>query len=59
MRVSGDTTASKVGLVDGTKAVPASERRIRTVALPPEALLFLPALLPLGVGFALRLIRRR
>ena len=59
MRVGRDNAASKVGLVDGTKAVPASERQIRTVALPPEALLFLPALLPLGVGFALRLIRRR
>ncbi|MGH6886121.1 MAG: hypothetical protein ACREGK_08600 [Geminicoccales bacterium] len=37
----------------------ASTRQVRQVELPAAALLFLPALLPLAVGVALSISRRR
>jgi hypothetical protein len=40
-------------------AVEASERRIRVVAPPSEALLFLPALLPLAVAAGVKVVSRR
>jgi hypothetical protein len=59
MRVGGDTAATEVGLLEGSDPVPASERQIRIVTMPPEAILFLPAFLPLAVGIAVRFGRRR
>jgi len=58
MRVARDADATEIAMVDGGRPIPGSERRIRHVALPSEALLFLPALLPLAIGFAIRLRRR-
>jgi hypothetical protein len=56
MRLGGEPAVTKVALVtDGeSRAVAASERLVRYVSPPPGALLFLPALLPLAVGFAVR-----
>jgi hypothetical protein len=59
MRVARDAAPSKIALLDGDKPVAASERTFRKIDMPPEAVLFLPALLPLAVGVALRLARRR
>jgi len=59
MRVGRDARPSKVALLDGGLPVTASEREFRTVDLPPEAVLFLPAFLPLAAGIAIRLARRR
>jgi hypothetical protein len=62
MRVPHGAEVTRVGLLaDGAEnlPVPASERRFRKVALPPEALLFAPALLPLVVGAAVRIRSRR
>ena len=60
MRVGGDSAVTRVSLFLGDSGKPASvsERQIRQVSLPAEPLLFLPALLPLAVGLALRLWAR-
>jgi hypothetical protein len=62
MRVDRALEVTQVGLlVDGAAGNPvsASIRQIREVDPPPAALLFLPALLPLAVGVALRIRWRR
>ncbi len=59
MRVGRDSAPRKIGLLDDGEPVAASERAFRTVDMPPEAVLFLPALLPLAIGVAIRLARRR
>ena len=60
IRVGGDSAVTRVSLFLGDSGKPASgsERQIRQVNLPAEPLLFLPALLPLAVGLALRLWAR-
>jgi hypothetical protein len=62
MRVPRGAEVTRVGLLaeDATGTpVPASSRRFRKVAPWPEALLFLPALLPLVVGVAVGIGSRR
>ncbi len=59
MRIDRDSEATRISLLDGTEPVAASARQMRRTPLPVEALLFLPALLPLAVGMALRLCSRR
>ena len=59
MRIGKESRATRVSLVGASGPVPASERRIRHVSPPSGFLLFLPALLPLAVGVAVRLRRRR
>jgi hypothetical protein len=61
IRVRKDAALTQVGLIAGGAGdpVPGSIREVRVVALPAEALLFLPALLPLALGGALRIARRR
>ena len=59
MRVGRDARPSKVSLLEDGSPVAESEREFRTVTMPPEAILFLPALLPLAVGLALRVRLRR
>ena len=62
MRVDRTIEVTRVGLlVDGAAGNPvsASIRQIRKVDPPPAALLFLPALLPLAVGAALKIRWRR
>jgi hypothetical protein len=61
MRVSREAEVTRIDLVAGDGAavpMPAS-RRFRKVAPWPELLLFLPALLPLAAGLALRFVSRR
>ena len=58
MRVPQEAEITRIDLLAdgvGDAPVPASAREFRKVKLPPEALLFLPALLPLVVGVALRI----
>jgi hypothetical protein len=58
MRVGKDANLTQVGLVtDGVAGDPliGSIREVRRVTMPNEALLFLPALLPLAIGVGLRL----
>jgi hypothetical protein len=58
MRVPREAEVTRIDLLAdgvGDAPVPASAREFRKVKLPPEALLFLPALLPLVVGVALRI----
>lgn len=61
MRVDRQVPATRVSLLDaaGDKPVGTSERRMRRVTPPPEWLLFLPALVPLTLGLALRARRLR
>jgi hypothetical protein len=59
MRLGQDTAATALALTADGTPVPGSGRHVRTVTPPSEALLLLPALLPLAVGTALRLSRRR
>jgi hypothetical protein len=62
MRVRKDAELTKVSLLAGGAAgdpVSGSIRQVRQVTLPGEALLFLPALLPLAIGVALRISRLR
>lgn len=61
IRVRKDAGLTQVGLLAGGAADPVSgsTREVRVVAAPAEALLFLPALLPLALGGALRIARRR
>lgn len=56
MRMQPDTTVTQVSLVRGAEGRPvvASERRVKLVQPPAEPLFFLPALLPLALGLALR-----
>ena len=56
MRLEPNRAMTQVSLVRGTEGnqVEASERRIILVRPPAEPLLFLPALLPLALGLALR-----
>jgi hypothetical protein len=56
MRLKPSRAVTQVSLVRGTEGnqVEASERRIKLVRPPAEPLLFLPALLPLALGLALR-----
>lgn len=54
MRVAGDSGPTRIALVDGGAPVPGSERVIRHLMPPSEALFFLPAFLPLAIGLALR-----
>ena len=60
MRVGGDSAVTRVSLLLGDNGKPASAsvRQIRHVSLPAEPFLFLPALLPLAFGLALRLWAR-
>lgn len=58
MRLGQEAEVTRIALLaDGAANAPvrASAREFRKVTLPPEALLFLPALLPLMVGVALRI----
>jgi hypothetical protein len=60
MRVPPDAELRQIGLLAGGAAsdpVDGSIRQVRVVALPGEALLFLPALLPLAIGLGLRIAR--
>jgi hypothetical protein len=62
MRLARDAEITEIGLVvDGAAGDPvrASVREVRRVVPPSDAMLFLPALLPLVVGLALRAWRRR
>jgi hypothetical protein len=62
MRVSKDAELTQVSLLANGAAgdpVSGSIRQVRRVTLPGDALLFLPALLPLALGVALRLSRLR
>jgi hypothetical protein len=62
MRVGKDADLTHVSLLAGAfkgDPVTSSIRQVRRVTLPGEALLFLPAFLPLAVGMRLRLSRRR
>ena len=62
MRVERDVGVTRIGLMVDDAAgdpVPGSTREVRKVDPPAEALLFLPALLPLAVGMALKVLRRR
>lgn len=59
MRIGKESGATRVSLVGASGPVPASARRIRHVSPPSGFLLFLPALLPLAVGVAVRLRCRR
>ena len=56
MRLEPGRAVTRVGLVRGAEAAPvrASERQVRLIRPPAEPLLFLPALLPLALGLALR-----
>ena len=58
MRVPQDAEVTRVDLVADAVSLRAS-RQLRTVEPWPEALLFLPALLPLVVGIAIRMGSRR
>jgi len=58
MRLTQDVEATEVALTTDGAPLPGSERQIRSVTPPSGALLFLPALLPLAIGVALRLRRR-
>jgi hypothetical protein len=57
MRVPRDAEVTRVDLVaeDAAQTLLRASRQLRTVAPWPEALLFLPALLPLAIGVALRI----
>ena len=61
MRLQPSRAVTQVSLVRGTEGnqVEASERRIKLVRPPAEPLLFLPALLPLALGLALRAVSGR
>lgn len=59
MRTGRDSREDRIGLVVGGETLVGSERQIRHVSPLSEALLFLPALLPLAVGGALHLRWRR
>jgi len=55
MRVEADARVTRVSLAGGDGVVlRGSERHIRTVAPPAGPLLFLPAMLPLAIGAAVR-----
>jgi hypothetical protein len=56
MRLEPNRAVTQVSLVRGTEGnqVKASERAVKLVSPPAEPLLFLPALLPLALGVALR-----
>jgi len=58
MRLTQDVDATEVALTADGAPLPGSERQLRHVTPPSEALLFLPALLPLAIGIAIRLRRR-
>jgi hypothetical protein len=58
MRLGRDSAATELVLTADGATLPGSERQIRHVTLPSEAVLFLPSLLPLAVGVALRFRRR-
>lgn len=58
MEIAQDVSPTSISLT-GSEALPASERRIRRVDPPANAVLFLPALLPLLIGLAVHLYRRR
>jgi hypothetical protein len=62
MRVGRDLPVTRVSLLGGAAALPASERQVRRLVVPAEPLLFLPCLLPLAVFLLLRArvrVRRR
>jgi hypothetical protein len=61
VRVRSDAELTRVSLLAGAAGDPVagSIRQVRVVALPGEALLFLPALLPLALGLGLRIARLR
>ena len=59
IRVGRDSLTNRISLLDSGEPVAASERRMSTVSMRPASLLFLPALLPLAVGLALRVRLRR
>jgi hypothetical protein len=58
MQLGRDSAATELVLTADGAPLPGSDRQIRHVSPPSEALLFLPALLPLAVGVGLRLRRR-
>jgi hypothetical protein len=62
MRLGREAEVTRITLLadgDAGAPVPASAREFRRVTLPREALLFLPALLPLAIGVAVRIWWRR
>jgi hypothetical protein len=59
MRVDKGSVVERIGLVKDDEILAGSERKIRRVSPVSDAFLFLPALLPLAVGGALHLVRRR
>jgi hypothetical protein len=61
MRVAKEAEVTRVGILaeDAAEAPPRADRQLRKIAPWPEALLFLPALLPLVVGVAIRIGSRR
>lgn len=61
MRVGREAAITQISLLHsaGREPVGASKRQVRHVTLPAEPLLFLPSLIPLAVGAALRLRARR
>jgi hypothetical protein len=61
MRVPRDADVTRIDLVarDGAGVPVRASRRFRKVAPWPEPLLFLPALLPLAAGLAVRFVARR
>jgi hypothetical protein len=61
MRLPREAEVTRIDLVvaDGAAAPMRASRRFRKVASWPEPLLFLPALLPLAAGLALRVAGRR
>jgi hypothetical protein len=58
-RVGRNSLIDRIGLLDSGEPVAGSERRMRTVDIRSDLLLFLPALLPLAVGLAVSARRRR
>jgi hypothetical protein len=59
MRIGEASPVERIELVKDGEALAGSERKIRHVSPLPGIVLFLPALLPLAVGGAVHLVRRR
>lgn len=61
MRIDSSSPATRLVLVEGQDGdpLPGGVRRIRSIRPPPDALVFLPAFLPLVIGLALRAVSAR
>jgi hypothetical protein len=59
MEIPQGTIATSIDLEAGDTALPASERRVRTVNPAADPVLFIPALLPIVIGVLFHLLRSR